>query len=328
MEKISILRNMYLNLKISKFKGIGLVFFILLLSIIIGLRNPNYLTVGNIRDMLLDTTILAIMALGMMLVIVTRGIDLSVASVLALSGMLVGLFVEKYQWAPASVTIFIGLAIGSFCGAITGFIVAKGKVMPIIATLGMMNVYRGLTFVISGGRWVNAHQMPESFKQMTRTSIFGIDFLIFIAILVYIVFYYFIYYTRTGRQIYAVGSNPEAAHITGINIDYILQLVYTLMGSLSGLAGVLWVSRYASAQSDTAMGLEMSVIAACVLGGVKITGGSGEVYGVLLGSILIGIINNALPLVRISPFWKLALQGVIILVAVIINAIIQKKVER
>ena len=139
--------------------------------------------------------------------------------------------------------------------------------------------------------------------------------------------YYFITHTRTGRQIYAVGSNPEAARISGIQMNRILWLVYAIMGGLSGMAGVLWVAKFASAQGDTATGYELSVIAACVVGGVSIAGGVGKLSGVLLGAILLGIINNALPLINVSPFWQMGIQGAIILAAVLINAVIKRGVE-
>jgi rhamnose transport system permease protein len=140
--------------------------------------------------------------------------------------------------------------------------------------------------------------------------------------------YYFLEHTRTGRKIYAVGSNPESAKVSGINCSCTYILVYTIMGSLAGLAGVLWVSKFASAQGDTAVGYEMSVIAACVLGGVSITGGSGKISGIVLGTLLFGIINNALPLVDISAFWEDALQGLIIIIAVLLNVFVKRAVDR
>jgi len=326
--KATKIRDNYFTSQIIKFRELGLLVFIVLLAIVINVRNPNFLTATNIIDMLKDTTILSILAVGMMLVIVTRGIDLSVGSTLALTGMIVGMIVSSNKEIPAAIAVLIGVVMGILLGAITGLVVSKGNVLPIIATLGIMNIYRGITFIISGGKWVNAHQMPESFKNMTRQSILGINTLILFAVVIYIIFYYFVNHTRTGRQIYAVGSNPDAAKISGIAIDRILFLVYTLMGGLSGLSGVLWVSRYASAQNDTATGFELFVIAACVLGGVNIAGGSGKISGVLLGSILIGIINNALPMVKISPFWKLAIQGLIIIIAVLVNVLIARRIEK
>ena len=313
---------------ISKFRELGLLVFIILLSVLVQLRNPNFLTLENINDMIKNTAILSILTVGMMLVIVTRGIDLSIGSTLALSGMVSALTVSANTNLHPLLAILLGTLIGTVCGCILGFLISKAGILPIIATLGMMNVYRGLTFMISGGKWVSAHQMPGSFKAIATNSILGINVLIFIAILIYIIFYYFINHTRTGRQIYAVGSNPEAAKVSGINTVKVLWMVYTIMGALAGLAGVLWVSKFASAQGDTAMGYEMDVIAACVLGGVNIAGGSGKISGIILGSLLLGILNNALPLINVSPFWQEAIHGVIILVAVIVNALVKRNVDR
>lgn len=282
----------------------------------------------NINDLLKNASILSILAVGMMLVIVTRGIDLSIGATLALSGMITALTVSAHPGLHPLLAILLGILVGTACGVILGLLISKISILPIIATLGMMNVYRGLTYLISGGKWVSAYQMPSSFKAIATGSILGINILVFIAIIIYIVFSYFVNHTRTGRQIYAVGSNPESAKISGINIDKILLLVYTIMGALAGLSGVLWVSKFASAQGDTAMGYELSVIAACVLGGVNIAGGSGKISGVISGALLLGILNNALPLINVSPFWQQAIQGCIILLAVVINALVKRGVDR
>lgn len=313
---------------IAKFREVGLLAFILLLCVGVQLRNPSFLTLENINDMVTNTAILSILAVGMMLVIVTRGIDLSIGATLALSGMISAMTVSAYPDTHPLLAILLGTAVGVVSGMVIGLLVAKAGILPIIATLGMMNAFRGLTFMVSGGKWVSAHQMPDSFKAIATSSVLGINTLIVIAIVTYLVFAYFITYTRTGRQIYAVGSNPESAKISGINNDKILWLVYTIMGGLSGLAGVLWVSKFASAQGDTASGYELSVIAACVLGGVSIAGGSGKISGIILGSILLGILNNALPLINVSPFWQMGIQGSIILIAVIINALVKRGVDR
>lgn len=314
--------------RIAKFRELGLLGFILVLSIVIQIRNPSFLTLENINDMITNTAILSILTVGMMLVIVTRGIDLSIGATLALSGMIAALTVKAYPGINPIVALIEGTLIGVICGVILGYLISKGGILPIIATLGMMNVFRGLTFMASGGKWVSAHQMPDSFKGIATSSLWGVNTLILIAIFIYIIMYYFISHTRTGRQIYAVGSNPESAQISGINNGKILWLVYSIMGGLSGLAGVLWVSKFASAQGDTAMGYELSVIAACVLGGVSIAGGSGKISGIILGSILLGILNNALPLINVSPFWQMGIQGSIILIAVIINAVVKRGVDR
>jgi rhamnose transport system permease protein len=264
----------------------------------------------------------------MMLVIVTRGIDLSIGATLALSGMISAEFVSAHPGTTPIAIILLGTLIGLVCGSILGFLVSKVSILPIIASLGLMNAYRGLTFIFSGGKWVSANQMPVSFKHIATGKLLGINTLIFIAIVIYIIFYYFINHTRTGRQIYAVGSNPESAKVSGINNERILWLVYTIMGGLAGLSGVLWVSKFASAQGDTATGYELSVIAACVLGGVSIAGGVGKISGILLGTILLGILDNALPLINVSPFWQQAIEGLIILLAVIVNVFVKRGVDR
>jgi rhamnose transport system permease protein len=170
--------------------------------------------------------------------------------------------------------------------------------------------------------------MPASFKSMATNRFLGINNLIVIAIVIYIIFYYFINYSKTGRRIYAVGSNREAAQIIGLPTKRIVTLVYVLLGFLAGLSGVLWVSKFASAQGDPAAGYEMSVIASCVLGGVSVSGGRGKVAGLLLGVILFGILANALPLIKVSPFWQQAIQGFVILSAIIINVIIKRNNDR
>jgi len=314
--------------KIARFRELGLLGFIVILTLGVQLRNPSFMTMDNINDLLANTAILSILAVGMMLVIVTRGIDLSIGATLALSGMIAAMTVSANPGLPPVVVILLGIAIGTVCGVVLGFLISKTGILPIIATLGMMNVYRGLAFMVSDGKWVSAHQMPASFKGIATGSVLGVNTLIAIVIVIYIVFYYFVNHTRTGRQIYAVGSNPDSAKISGINNARILWLVYTIMGGLAGLAGVLWASKYASAQANTAMGYELSVIAACVLGGVSIAGGSGKISGIILGSILLGILNNALPLINVSPFWQMAIQGMIILVAVIVNAVVKRGVDR
>lgn len=320
--KTSKLANLY------KFRELGLLVFIVILSLAVQLRNPSFLSGENINDMITNTAILSILALGMMLVLITRGIDLSIGAVIAISGMISAQIISVNQGLNPVLILFLGTVIGMVCGLINGFLISKFGILPIIATLGMMNIFRGLTFRISGGEWVSSYQMPESFVSIATGKTFGINNLIVIAIVIYLIFFYFINHTRTGRQIYAVGSNPESAKVSGINENKILLLVYSMMGGLAGLSGVLWVSKFASAQGDTASGYELTVIAACILGGVSIAGGSGKISGVILGAILIGLLNNALPLLNVSPFWQNAIQGFIILFAVIINTLVKRGVDR
>lgn len=305
-----------------------LTVFIILLIIGVSFRSPSFLTFSNFKDILLDTAILMMVAVGQMLIILTGGIDLSVASTLAFSGMAVALTVSQ-NWAIHPIlAVLMGLGIGLVLGSFNGLLVSKAGIPPIIATIATMTIYRGCTFVISRGTWVDAHEMPDSFKLIARGSILWIPNLVLIVIVVSLVFYYFLGHTITGREIYAVGSNSNAARFVGINVDRIRFLVFTLSGVLSGTAGVLWVSRYASAQSNSAVGFELFTVAACVIGGVFIFGGSGTVQGVLLGSLLLGIITNALNLIRVNPFWKTAIQGLIILIAVVTDAIMSRRIGK
>jgi len=321
-------KETFSKMNFVKSREIGMIGFIIIISIFVQMRNPNFLTLDNINDLIKNTAILSILSVGMMLVMITRGIDLSIGATLALSGMIAALTVSANPSLNPIIAIGVGIGVGIVCGAAVGGLVSKGGIYPIIATLGMMNVYRGLTFLSSGGKWVSAQQMSISFKGIATSSILGINTLIFIAVIVYIISYYFINHTRTGRKIYAVGSNPESAQVSGINNKRILFMVYTIMGALAGLAGVLWVSKFASAQGDTASGYEMSVIAACVLGGVGMSGGSGTISGILIGSLLLGILNNALPLINVSTFWQNAIQGAIILIAIIVNTIVKRRVDK
>jgi len=306
-------------------RDIGLLGLIVVLSAVVQVLNPSFLSPENLADLTTNAAILAILTVGMMLVIVTRGIDLSIGATLALSGMISAQTVATWQNTNPLVAIALGVAIGLICGAVVGGLVSKGRVLPIIASLGLMNVFRGITFLVSGGKWVSANQMPDSFKAIATSDFLGINTLIWVAVVVYLVAYWFVTWNRTGRQIYAVGSNPDSAQVSGIDNDRILLLVYIIMGGLAGLAGVLWVSKFASAQGDTAMGFELSVVAACVLGGVNMAGGSGRISGILLGALLLGLINNALPLIDVSAFWQTFIQGSIILVAVLINALVKRR---
>jgi rhamnose transport system permease protein len=242
--------------------------------------------------------------------------------------MVSALTVFAHPGLPPVVAVLEGTVIGAAFGLLNGILVARFAILPIIATLGMMNAIRGLTYIVSKGKWVSAFQMSTGFKAMATGRFLGVNNLIIIAVLLYVVYYFFISHTRTGRRIYAVGSNPDAAAVIGLPKVRITALTYTLMGALSGLVGVLWVAKYASAQGDTASGYEMSVIASCVLGGVSVSGGRGKVSGLLLGVILFGILNNALPLINVSPFWQQAIQGFVILAAIITNLLIKRNNDK
>jgi len=308
-----------------KKREFNLFVFILFIIFGVSLRTPSFLYINNFVDILNDTAILSMVAIGQLMIIVTGGIDLSVGSSLALSGMSVALLNQYHPGIPIFVIILISIVIGLMLGSINGLLVSQAKIPPIITTLGTMSIYRGLVFVLCKGTWVSAHEMTEAFRLFPRRSFLGISSLIYVSILIVILFLIFLNLTRTGREIYGVGGNKIAAQYVGINLKKIQYIVFTLGGGITGLAGFLWVARYAAAQSETAIGFELQTIAACVIGGVSITGGSGTIIGVVLGAFFMGIVYNALTMINVSPFWQMAIQGFIILFAIIINTVMDKR---
>ncbi len=314
-------------LLLANVREMGIVLVILVLIPLVGLRSPNFLTASNFRDILLDIAILSIVATGQMMVILTASIDLSVGSVIGLVAMVIGLLVRDNPEIPSVLTVLLGTLMGLALGSINGIIVTKGRVPPIITTLGTLSIYRGLVLVISKGEWIDAYRLPASFPRITRIPVLGVPALIIYALIIAFIFYYFLRFTRTGRQIYAVGSNPPAAALAGIRANRIVLLVFVISGTLAGLGGVLWASRFAAVANDTGAGFELQTVAACVIGGVNIFGGSGTVPGVLLGSLLLGIIVNALTITGISPFWRLTVQGLIIILAVVADALIARRLQ-
>jgi rhamnose transport system permease protein len=315
-------------LLLAKFRQVGISFFIILLVIAVSLRSPYFLTFGNFRDIFLNISILSIVALAQTMVIITRGIDLSVSSMIGLVAMMVAFFIKANPGVPLVFVVLLGMVLGSVLGSFNALIITFGKVPPIIATLGTLSIYRGIVFLYSGGTWINAFEMPSNFKLLAKGTPFGIPNLVIFAIVIAILVYFFLNYTHPGRNIYAVGGNPDAAKVAGIRTQRVIFMVYVLSGIACGLAAVLWASRFEAAQTNTAMGFELQTVAASVVGGVSIMGGTGTVTGVLLGALLLGIIENALTLVRISPFWQLAVQGLLILLAVIVDSAILKRVQQ
>ena len=327
VQRSSIFRNGLLW-TLVRFREAGISVFILILVVAVTLRAPSFLTVDNFKDILLNISILTIVALAQTMVIITHGIDLSVSAMIGLVAMMVAFVLKQNPEIPVAFTVVLGMALGTVLGSFNGLVITFGKVPPIIATLGTLSIFRGLVFYYSQGTWINSFELPKSFKLLSKGTPLGLPNMVIMAMIVAVVVYYFLNYTRTGRDIFAVGSNPDAAQFAGIRKQRIIFLVYLISGLLSGLAAVLWVSRFESAQTNTALGFELQTVAASVVGGVSISGGVGTVPGVLLGALLLGIIQNSLTLIRISPFWQLAAQGLLILIAVISDKWILSRVER
>jgi len=313
---------------LARSREAGISIFILILVVAVTLRAPSFLTMDNFRDILLNISILTIVALAQTMVIITHGIDLSVSSMIGLVAMMVAFVVSQNPEMPVLMPVMLGMALGAVLGTFNGVIIAFGNVPPIIATLGTLSVYRGLVFFYSQGKWINSFELPRNFKLLSKGTPLGLPNMVIIALFVALLVYYFLNHTRTGRDIFAVGSNPDAAQFAGIRKQRIIFLVYVLSGLLTGLAAVLWASRFESAQTNTGLGFELQTVAASVVGGVSISGGIGTVPGVMLGALLLGMIQNALTLIRISPFWQLAAQGFLILVAVISDKWILSRFER
>lgn len=314
--------------KFKQRRETSLIVLIALLLIIVTVRSPGFVSGKNIQRIVNDTSILVMVSIGQFFVILAGGIDLSVGSIIGFSGMAASMLNENNPALPAIVILLAGVSIGMLLGAINGFVVAFGKVPPIIVTLGSMSIYRGLTFVLSKGQWVTAHEMTESYMQLPHGNFLGVSNLIWWGVFVSVILYYFSNYTRSGRQVFALGGNKTAAKFVGINERKITMLIFTISGLVSGLAGVMWTARYAAAVNETATGFELQTVAACVIGGVSIAGGSGAVPGVILGALFIGIINNALPVVNLSPFYQLLIQGTIVLFAMLINTVSEKRREK
>ncbi|MDW4498807.1 ABC transporter permease [Sulfitobacter sp. D35] len=297
-----------------------LVAVILALLALIATRFPGFVDPANLARVFNDTAPLILLALGQTIVILTRCIDLSVAANLALTGMVVAMLNAAIPGVPVPAIIAVALCLGAVMGAINGLIVWKLSIPPIVVTLGTMTIYRGIIFVISGGEWVNSHEMSAAFTGFPRAEILGLPVLGWIAVLASAFFIVVINRTALGRAFYAVGGNPNAAVYTGLDVGRTQFLAFVISGTLAGLTGYLWVARYSVAYVDIAGGFELEVVAACVIGGIAIAGGAGTLVGAFLGAIFLGIIKNALPVIGVSPFWQLAISGSAIVIAVAFNA--------
>lgn len=297
-----------------------LAFAIAVLIALIATKFPGFIAADNLINAFNDTSPLIILALGQMIVILTRCIDLSVAANLALTGMIVAMINTQLPWVPVPVLICIAILIGTVMGAINGILTWKLDIPPIVVTLGTMTIFRGLIFLLSEGQWINAHEMSDAFKAFPRYRIFALPVLSWFAILTTLFFIVMVTRTPLGRAFYAVGGNPNAAVYAGIDVGRTQFLAFTISGALAGLTGYLWVSRYAVAYVDIAGGFELDVVAACVIGGISIAGGVGSVAGAFLGAIFLGVVKNALPVIGISPFAQLAISGAAIIIAVAFNA--------
>lgn len=298
----------------------ALSIIVLVMFFTIGLLNKDFVSIDNSINIFNDTAILIMLALGQMLVILTRCIDLSVAANVAFTGMLVAMVNSHFPQLSMVFIVLLALLIGAFLGAINGLFVWLLKVPSIVITLGTMSIFRGCTFLLSDGAWVNSHQMSAAFIEFPRFEVFTIPMLSWLAIVVILLAFWAMKFSVWGRNFYSAGGNPTAAFYSGVNVGKAQFYGFLVSGALAGLCGYLWVSRFAVAYVDVANGFELQVVAACVIGGISIVGGLGTVFGCVIGALFIGVVNNALPIIGVSPFWQMAISGFVIIVAVIANA--------
>lgn len=310
-------------------RELALLAIILAIAVAVQIRTKGvFLSEANIYDLFRETAILLMVSVGMMIVIITGGIDLSIGSTMALSGMLGAMILRDHQDIPLILLFMIAIGIGIICGFINGFVVSKLYIYPIIATLGTQYIFRGTIYLFSHGSWVPQVDMTPEFIAITTTDFLGINSMVWIALVIVLLCFFFLRYTRVGRNIFAIGNSEESAAITGIRTSRVKWLAYMICGAICGLAGLLWVTKFGNAQSESCSGYEIGIIAAVVLGGVSISGGIGTVFGLVLGAFLIGTLNNILPLIQVSSYWQMAIKGFIILVSVVINALTQRNIDK
>ncbi len=292
---------------------------LLVLIAVVSSMSPNFFTLNNLFNILQQTSVNAIMAVGMTLVILTSGIDLSVGSLLALTGA-VAASIVGFE-VNALVAVAAALALGAAVGACTGVIVAKGKVQAFIATLVMMLLLRGVTMVYTNGSPINTGftDVADTFGWFGIGRPLGVPTPIWIMAIVFIAAWYMLHHTRLGRYIYALGGNEAATRLSGISVDKVKSIVYSLCGLLAALAGVIEVARLSSAQPTAGTGYELDAIAAVVLGGTSLAGGKGRIVGTLIGALILGFLNNGLNLLGVSSYYQMIVKAVVILLAVLVD---------
>jgi ribose/xylose/arabinose/galactoside ABC-type transport system permease subunit len=302
---------------IDKISRYGIIVVFILICILLSVISPQFLTVSNLTIIVTQITINALLAFGVTFVIITGGIDLSLGSIVAVSGVLAAIFAKNNNY-PVIVPIFIGLFSGLAMGAFNGFVVTKSKIAPFIVTLGTMTIARGLALIISKGRPIS--NLSETFNFIGGGSFLGVPVPIIILVVVFVLSTIILNKTILGRYIYAVGGNEQAARASGININQVKMAVYCLCGLLAGLASLILTARVTTGQPNAGAGFELDAIAAAVIGGTSTTGGKGTIAGTLIGVLLIGVINNGLDLLNVTSYYQQVVMGVIIIGAVVLDS--------
>jgi rhamnose transport system permease protein len=285
------------------------------------LINPLFLTPQGVKDLLLNATIIIILAAGQTLLIITRNIDLSVGSMLGLVAFATGSIFSVMPGIPIIAVFAAGMAFGAVLGAFNGILVTLAKVPALVITLGTLYVFRGLNNAWAGGKQFFAGDRPDAFGALSVDTVLGFPIITLLALVVVIGVAVYMSGTRPGRDLYAIGSDPDAATAFGIKVSKRVFLAFLANGALAGMAGVLYASRFNSVGATTGSGMELTVVAAAVVGGVAIFGGSGSVAGAALGALLLTTITSSLTALRVDKFWQQAIVGVLILAAIIIDRV-------
>lgn len=310
-------------------RELGVLIALMVLLGLTAIQSPGFIFGGDgLRDLLLTPSILVLLAIGQAIVLITRNIDLSVASMLGLAAWLTGTLFVEIPGIPIPLVVAFGVILGSLLGFINGLLVALARVPSLVITLGTLYVYRGINVMWSDSSMINASDMPADFLRFGVGDIFGVPFLAIVALVILVTAGWIMKNRRAGRELYAIGSDPSAAKLYGLKVTNRVLYAFVLSGSLAGLAGVLYAARYGTIDSQAGSGLELSAVAAAVIGGVAIFGGSGSVWGAAIGAILLMTINRALPLLGVHDFWQRAVVGVLILGAILLDRMLAYRRSR
>jgi len=278
--------------------------------------NPRFLSAQSVKDLLLGATILTILAVGQAIVVITRNVDLSVGSVLGLAAFATGTIFVAAPSLPIPLALLAATALGAACGAVNGGLIAAAKVPALVVTLGTLYVFRGIDFMWAGAKQINAADMPAAFLTMGTASVLGVPLLALYALVVLVAAGFVLRHYRAGRDLYAIGSDPAAARLVGLPVGRRVFYAFVVSGALAGLAGALYAARFGTLDANAGRNYELNVVAAVVVGGVAIFGGSGSVYGAALGALLLTTIGAALPVLGVNPFWQRAAVGALILASI------------
>ena len=314
---------------VTRSREIAIVVVLLLLIAAATVKTPSFLFSQNSwRDLLLTPSILILLAVGEAVVIITRNVDLSVGSTLGLTAYLSGRMFLDHPGIPIIAVFVIGLVAGAVLGLVNGLLVALGRVPALVITLGTLYIYRGVVLTWAGSNRINASDLPDSFLNLGTKTIVSIPVLFVIAVVVLVAVGYFLHTARAGRDMYAIGSDPDAAELYGLRVRRRLIGAFVLSGSLAGLAGVVYAARYGTISSGAGTGIELQAVGAVVIGGVAIFGGSGTVWGAAVGAVLLVTINRALPILGIQDFWQQAVVGVLIIGAIVLDRVLSVRRAR